>query len=141
MANLHQLYDEDFYRWSLETAAALRAGRLVDLDAEHLAEELESMAGRDKRELESRLAQILEHLLKLRMAKRLILEYNRNGWQASIVRQRGEIDTLLQQSPSLRRSINQEMIAACYRRAAKAVAAQYDVEPPAECPFSVEEIL
>lgn len=141
MARIQQLYDEDFYLWALQNASALRAGRLIDLDTEHLAEEIESMAGREKRELESRITQILEHLLKLRLAKGLILEYNQGGWQASILRQRNELARLLQDSPSLKRKICPELIQDCYRNAAVAVALEYKVEPPAECPFSVEDVL
>jgi hypothetical protein len=141
MGSIQQLYDEDFYLWALQNAAALRAGRLADLDTQNLAEEIESMAGREKRELESRISQILEHLLKLRLAKGLILEYNQNGWQASIVRQRKEIGGLLRSSPSLKNRIGRELIQECYRDAAAIVAVEYKVEPPAECPFSVEDVL
>jgi hypothetical protein len=42
------LYDRDFY----------------NLDVENLVEELEGLAGRDKRELKNRLRTLLEHLLK-----------------------------------------------------------------------------
>ena len=140
MPNAQELYDRDFNLWTEETAAALRAGRLADLDIEHVAEEIEDMGKRNTRELRSRLTQILEHLLKLRLAKG-ILEYNRGGWEASILRQRSEIDSLLNQSPSLNRLIDQELIDECYGRAAAIVAAEYGVESPAECPFRREEVL
>jgi Domain of unknown function DUF29 len=141
MTEASQLYEEDFYLWTRETAAALRARRFADLDVEHAAEEIEDMGKSNVRELESRVTRILEHLLKLRMAKGTILEYNQSGWQASIVRQRGELESLLRQSPSLKRKIGRELIKECYRNAAAVVATEYKVEPPADCPFSVEEIL
>ena len=141
MADTEQLYDQDFYLWTRETAAALRARRFADLDIEHIAEEIEDMGKSNKRELRSRLTQILEHLLKLRMAKGTILEYNQNIWQASIARQRDEIEALLQESPSLRRLVVPDLIEDCYGRAARVVAAEYKVAPPADCPFSQEEIL
>jgi hypothetical protein len=141
MTNVEKLYDQDFYLWTQATAAALRAGRLSDLDAEHLAEEIEDMGNRNARELESRITQILEHLLKLRLARGMILEYNQGAWQASIRRQRNELTTLFGQSPSLRRRVDAELIQKCYRRAADVVAAEYSIEPPVECPFSVEEVL
>jgi Domain of unknown function DUF29 len=141
MTDLEELYDQDFYLWTRETAAALRAHRLADLDTEHLAEEIEDMGSRNTRELESRVTQILEHLLKLRLAKGLILEYNQGPWKASILRQRNELSTLLRQSPSLRRFISADLIQACYRRATAVIAAEYKVEPPLECPFSEEEVL
>ena len=141
MADVRELYDQDFNVWAQETAAALRAGRWAAVDVEHVAEEIEDMAKRNKRELESRLTQILEHLLKLRLAKGLILDYNRGGWEASILRQRGEIKSLLSESPSLGRLIDQQLIDACYRRAAASVAAEYGVEPPSQCPFHREDLL
>jgi hypothetical protein len=141
MPGAQELYDQDFYLWTRETAAALRARRFLEIDAEHLAEEIEDMGNRNARELESRLTQILEHLLKLRISKGLLLEYNQSGWQASIVRQRNELDTLLRQSPSLKRLIAPDLIRACYRRAAAVVAAEYKIEPPTECPFSPDDVL
>lgn len=141
MADSQQLYDRDFYLWTRETAAALRARRFADLDIDHVAEEIEDMGKSNARELESRISQILEHLLKLQLAKGNLLEYNQTGWQASIVRQRNELDALLNESPSLRRLITPDLIRACYRRAARVVATEYKVEPPADCPFSQEEIL
>src|SRR5690242_16251850 len=64
-------YDEDFYVWTQEQAAALRYAAAAGLkggshlDWEHLAEEIEDMGKRDRRALESDLARIVEHLLKL----------------------------------------------------------------------------
>jgi Domain of unknown function DUF29 len=135
------LYDEDFYLWTLKMAEALRTGRFTELDTEHLAEEIADMGKNNARELESRLTQVLEHLLKLKLAKGLILEYNQSAWQASILRQQDELDSLFHQSPSLRFRIDADLIQKCYRHAAARVATEYKVEPPAECPFSQEEIL
>ena len=57
-------YEEDLYAWSLEQAALLRARRTAGLDWDHLAEEILSMVGRDRRELKNRLQIVLLHLLK-----------------------------------------------------------------------------
>jgi hypothetical protein len=57
-------YEEDLYAWTQEQAAQLRARRTEGLDWDHLAEEIQWMVGRDRRELESRLCVILLHLLK-----------------------------------------------------------------------------
>jgi hypothetical protein len=40
-------YDQDFYSWALETIAALRSGRIAEVDLDHVAEEIEGMAKRD----------------------------------------------------------------------------------------------
>ena len=98
------LYDQDLNLW-LETAIAqLKAGDLQDLDVENLIEELEGLAGRDKRELKNRLATLLEHLLKRCYVKS---EYDYAGWENTIYRTRFEILNILEQSPSLKNYIDQ----------------------------------
>lgn len=141
MPKTQELYDQDFNLWAEEMAAALRAGRMEAVDIEHVAEEIEDLGKRDQRELKSRVTRILEHLIKLRMAKGLILEYNQRSWQASIVRQQNEIDSLLRESPSLGRLIEPELIEECYQQAAAVVTAEYGVEPPTQCPFQRGDVL
>ena len=60
------LYDQDFLAWSRQQADLLRAGDLARADIEHIAEEIESLGRTEKRELISRLAVLLLHLLKWR---------------------------------------------------------------------------
>ena len=60
------LHDSDFYAWTNQQAALLRAGSLDSADIERIAEEIESMGRSEKRELFSRLAMLLMHLLKWR---------------------------------------------------------------------------
>lgn len=57
-----QLYDSDFYAWTNEQAALLRAGKLSAVDIENIAEEIESMGRTEKRELVSRLRTLLLHI-------------------------------------------------------------------------------
>jgi hypothetical protein len=47
------LYDEDFFEWTRRNAELLRAGQLQQADIEHIAEEIEDMGKRDRRELNS----------------------------------------------------------------------------------------
>ena len=58
------LYEQDLNLWLLNTIEQLKQGDLTQLDIEHLIDELEGLAGRDRRELESRLEVLLSHLLK-----------------------------------------------------------------------------
>ena len=98
------LYDQDLNLW-LETAIAqLKAGDLKSLDIENLIQELEGLAGRDRRELKNRLATLLEHLLKRCYVSS---EYDYAGWENTIYRTRFEILNILEQSPSLKNYINQ----------------------------------
>ena len=64
MNQLVSEYDQDFYQWTQHNAQLLREGKLAEIDILHIAEELESMGKRDKRELISRLTVLLAHLLK-----------------------------------------------------------------------------
>ncbi|NEO26601.1 MAG: DUF29 domain-containing protein, partial [Kamptonema sp. SIO4C4] len=62
--NLQAEYDLDFYAWIAKNVELLRSGNLAEIDAEHIAEELESVGKRDLRELRSRLQVLVMHLLK-----------------------------------------------------------------------------
>jgi hypothetical protein len=59
-------YQKDFYGWTQEQAALLKAGRFDRLDVSNLTEELEAVRRAEKRELEHRLALLLIPLLKWR---------------------------------------------------------------------------
>ena len=82
------LHESDFYRWTHEQAALLRERRLDELDTEHLIEELWDMGASQERELESRLAVLLAHLLEWRFQ----LERRGKSWWATIKEQRFRID-------------------------------------------------
>ena len=70
MPTRRSLHDSDFYAWSFEQAALLRAGRVGEADLAAIAEEIESMGKTEKRELISRLTVLLLHLLKWRASRR-----------------------------------------------------------------------
>ncbi len=93
------LYDRDLNLWLEEAIAQLKCGDLHNLDIENLIEELEGLAGRDKRELRNRLTTLFEHLLKRLYVKS---EYDYAGWVRTINRTRMEIQNILRQSPSLK---------------------------------------
>jgi hypothetical protein len=56
-------YDEDVYAWVFEQARFLREGRFDLLDVEHLADEIESVAKEEVRELIERMSVLLSRLL------------------------------------------------------------------------------
>ena len=133
------LYDEDFARWTAETARLLRQGRLTELDVEHLAEEVEDMGKSQHRELGSRLTVIIQHLLKWQLQP----EKRSGSCKATTVTQRAELDRLFEQSPSLRREVPASM-ARVYGDAVAISAAEtgLPVESfPRESPFTPEQIL
>lgn len=97
------LYERDLNLWLEIAIAQLKSGKFHDLDVENLIEELEGLAGRDRRELKNRLTTLLEHLLKRCYVKS---EYDYAGWQTTIARTRIEIENILEQSPSLENYIS-----------------------------------
>ena len=106
MSDVKTLYDKDFFAWTKEQAEGLRStargGSNRALDWENLAEEIEDLGKRDRRELGSRLSTIIEHLVKLQESPTVD---PRSDWRATIRRERIEIERLLKASPSLRRQI------------------------------------
>lgn len=93
------LYDTDFLLWTQETASQLRDRDFVHIDLDNLIEEIESLGRSEKRELQSRLKTLLEHLLKRIY---VTMPDNYGGWENTIRTQRSEIELLLIASPSLK---------------------------------------
>src|SRR5262249_61141493 len=100
------LYDEDFLVWSRQQAKALRSAARGSsnqtLDWQNLAEEIEDLGKRERRELASRVSTIIEHLIKL---ARSPAKNPRRAWRQTVRRSRIEIGRILQQSPSLRNEV------------------------------------
>jgi type II secretory pathway component PulM len=112
------LYDRDFYAWTQDQAARLRAlaARNDGLDAANLAEEVEGLGRSDRRAAGSLIEKLLLHLLKL--AWHPAME-NRAHWRAEVRAFRGDIADIFADSPSLR-AARAEIAAPRWRRAARA---------------------
>ena len=100
MSETVDLYEEDFLLWTQEQAKLLRNaaqhGINLPFDWENVAEEIESLGRSDRRELRSRIATIIEHLLKLEHSS--VIE-PREGWLDTVERSRQEAENLLKESP------------------------------------------
>jgi hypothetical protein len=132
-------YEQDFYAWTVEQGRLLRAGDLSAIDTVNLAEEIESMGRRDRRELESRLTVLLIHLLKWQMQP----DQRSRSWSATMREQRRQIEKLLRESPSLR-SFAANVLAQTYSEAREDAADETGLPEsvfPAECPFTLDEVL
>jgi Domain of unknown function DUF29 len=57
-------YQEDFYGWTIEQSRLLRLRELSAMEADNIAEEIESIGRSDRRELKSRFVLLVAHLLK-----------------------------------------------------------------------------
>jgi hypothetical protein len=82
-------YDTDFYAWTQDQAAALRAQELKTLDWDNLAEEIESLGRSERYAIESHLQTLLTHLLKWRYDP---ATEPRRGWRITIRNARLDID-------------------------------------------------
>ena len=134
-----ELYERDFFEWTRCNAALLRAGRFEQADVTHIAEEIEDMGKRDKRELESRLQVLLTHLLKWKYQP----DMRSVSWETSIDTQRDEIERVLRQAPSLQ-NCALEALPQVHMKAVRDAARETKI-PRATfaptCPFSLKQIL
>ncbi len=133
------LYDKDFHAWLFQTADLLRQGRLAEVDAAHVAEELEDMGKRERRALESHIRNVTLHLLKWRYQS----DKRTPSRRKSIRNGRLEIQSLLKDSPSLTSQPAQMLVNAYPAARADAVDETGLGEEafPAQCPFTVEQVL
>jgi hypothetical protein len=92
-------YEQDYLLWTEETVDRLRSKKFDSLDVENLIEEILDLGRSQKRELKSRLGELLEHLLK-RIYVTMPDCYR--GWVESIIKQRKALKDLLADSPSLK---------------------------------------
>jgi cell division protein FtsB len=132
-------YEQDFFAWTQDQARLLRARNPRGLDWDNVAEEIESMGRRDRRELESRLRLILHHLLKWQIQP----ELRSPSWRNSLTEQRRQAEKLLKESPSLRLQVS-ELRNEAYPDAVRDAIHETGLRPqsfPAACPFTVEQIL
>ncbi|MBF0101903.1 MAG: DUF29 domain-containing protein [Desulfobacterales bacterium] len=133
------LYEKDFYAWTLLNAELLKQGNISEIDIEHIIEELESMGKSERRELTSRLIVLMMHLLKWKYQP----ERRGNSWRLTIEGQREDLLELLKDSPSLKNEVAVRHEDA-YRRAIIDAAKQTGFSKkafPSSCPFSIDQIL
>ena len=133
------LYDTDFNLWIEQTVNQLKNGDLQDLDRENLIDEIESMGRSDKREIKSRLIVLLMHLLKYKYQPKK----KTRSWISTINTQRDEIELVLEDSPSLRLYLT-ENLPECYQKAIRSAVNETNLPKntfPLDCPFSPEQVL
>ena len=135
------LYETDYHRWLEVKADLLREGRLEDIDAVNLIEEFDELAVGERASVESHTETVIEHLLKLQYSP---AQRPRRGWRLTVRKSRARLKTRL--SATLRTHLLQRLpdIHADASDAAL-IALEVDRVPtdgvPAECPYSLEQIL
>ncbi len=137
--DLATLYDRDFYLWIETTSKLLRDGKFHELDIDNLVEEIDSMGRSEKHALASNLRILLMYLLKYKYQP----QKQTNSWKFTIREHRDRIEILLEDSPSLKRYI-EEVFEKCYQKARKLAADETGMNIdcfPKTSPFSLEETL
>jgi hypothetical protein len=142
-ASAQPLYETDFYAWSEEQARAIREGRFEDLDIENVAEEIEDLGKRERRELQNRLEVILSHLLKWVYLPRK----RTSSWRNTIREQRRRLADHLDENRSLKPEL-EKVSAKAYGYAMFTAGDEMGLDErawqrkfPAKCPWSAGQIL
>ncbi|MCB0185809.1 MAG: DUF29 domain-containing protein [Caldilineaceae bacterium] len=133
------VYETDFYAWTQQQVNLLRSEAFEEVDVPNLIEELEGMARRERRELISRLTVLLGHLLEWQVQS----ELRSRSWQSTIRSQRLELNLLLDDSPSLRATLD-EFVTNAYPYALNATIKETGLILPRffeSCPYTLDEIL
>lgn len=91
-------HGRDVHAWARLQEAALADGRISDLDLANLAQEIAALGRSEYHALESALLRLLQHLLKWdhQPTRRC------RSWSLTIEAQRGNIEQILRENPSLR---------------------------------------
>lgn len=120
-------------------ADLLRQRRLNELDIDNLIEELESMGVSEKRELISRLSQLLMHLLKWQFQTGLRCK----SWQVILREQRRRVRRIMKENPSLKSKMDDCLFEAyedAIDEAIKETGLDEKTFPP-QCPYTFEQIM
>ncbi|MGH8589604.1 MAG: DUF29 domain-containing protein [Gammaproteobacteria bacterium] len=132
-------YHEDHYAWAKRQATLLSQRRLSEIDAEHIAEELEDMGGSERREVVNRLGVLLAHLIKWRYQP----DARSSAWAGTIKEQRRKVQRLLADNPSLKR-LAEDRLQDAYGDALALVERDTGLDEshfPAACPFLFDVVL
>jgi Domain of unknown function DUF29 len=136
---MKSLYEQDFYAWSNEQVALLRAGKLGEADIPNIIEEIDSMGRSERRELVNRLVILLLHLLKWRYQPAL----RGNSWRLSIKEQRIRLASHMADNPSLKSNLDEAIVQAYLLAAIEAERETGLSESsfPSICPFSFAQLM
>ena len=132
-------YEKDVVAWANEQAALLRAGEFSAIDVEHIAEEIEDVGKSEQRELISRMAVLLAHLLKWQYQPAL----RGKSWTRTIAVQRKDVVYVLNEAPSLRGKFNDaQWLDLVWSKAVLSAENETGLEGfPETCPWAMEQVL
>jgi hypothetical protein len=135
------LYDDDFYAWTQQQAELLRHGPTASnrLDYDLIAEEIEDLGRSELHACQSLCEHIIEHLLKIEFSG---LDQPARHWRREVAEWRLQLEKKLTRSIAAKLDLPDR-----YRAAVRLLRYLEDDFPglmhrvPAECPYSLEQIL
>jgi len=135
----HTRYEADVVAWASEQAALLRSGQFSEIDFENIAEEIEDVGKSEQRELASRVAVLIAHLLKWQFQP----SHRGSSWEKTIKAQRKDIAYALKESPSLQAKLHDaEWYEVIWAKAVAIAASETGLEDlPDECLWPVATVL
>ena len=135
MTDIKSLYEKDYALWLDRTVEHLKNKQFDRVDWENLVEEIEALGRSERHQLTSRLTNLIEHLIKRKFVN---LPDCYRGWVNTITREQQELESLLEDSPSLL-NVFYEKFPTCWQKARKRVLREYnDLDLPIECPFPTD---
>jgi Domain of unknown function DUF29 len=135
---LPSLYEADETAWLEAMSQLIEQGRCDELDLPHLGEYLADMARRDRREVESRLAVLIAHLLKWAYQP----DRRSGGWRETIVVQRQELARLA--GRGVLRKHAEAVLAESYAAGVEQAAAETGLPPETfseVCSYTLDQLL
>ncbi len=132
-------YQADLCAWAEEQARLLRERRFDELDVPNLIDEVLSVEGSERHQIESRLDILIGHLLKW-----MYQPGNRNShWVGTILEQRKRIARVIKGSPSLKR-YPAIVFEECYLAGRLLASKETGIDLmlfPEQPPFSLDQVL
>lgn len=135
---LARLYETDETAWLESMARLAEQGDWANMDHSHLAEYLHEMARRDKREIESRLAILVAHLLKWQYQP----SKRSRSWQLTTATQRQELRRLL--SSLTLRAHAEDVLGEVYADGLEQAAIESGIPKanfPVTCPYTLDDVI
>jgi hypothetical protein len=133
---MSSLYETDFHAWTQEMAEAIRSGRgMTEANARLIAEEIEDLGKSERNSLRSAITQLFIHLLKKQHQPKKATR----SWELPIKNQQIEIEDILDENPSLKPLLKDDVFIQKTYGKARVMAAIETNSPeskfPNECPF------
>lgn len=135
------LYDTDLAAWAEQQVDLLlrRVGIAAndEIDWQHLAEEIAGVVASEKREVRSRLALIVHHLLKWHYQP----ELRSRSWESTLAVQRRDLAAVFEDSPSLLPFAERVLATAFANGRRDAERETGLLHLPAACPWTLDQVL